>query len=51
MSAEIILASEAQDSDRVDLPELMQILVERGEMEVVTTALGEVLYIRQSVDG
>ena len=50
MTTEVRRGSEARDVDREDLREVAQVLVERGEMEVVTTVFGEVLYIRQSLD-
>jgi hypothetical protein len=50
MTTELTRGSEALDANRDDLREVAQVLVERGEMEVVTTASGEILYIRQSID-
>ena len=50
MTTEVTLGSEALNADREDLREVAQVLVERGEMEVVTTVFGEVLDIRQSPD-
>jgi len=50
MTTDLTRGSKALDADRDDLQEVAQVLVERGEMEVVTTVFGEVLYIRQSLD-
>jgi len=47
----LILRSEPLDTDRKDLRDAVKVLVNRGEMEVVTTSSGEVLYILQSLDG
>jgi hypothetical protein len=50
MSTEVIVGSDAAEADREDPRKAMQALVQRGEMEVVTTPSGEILYIRQAVD-
>jgi hypothetical protein len=50
MSTVVPLGSERLETDREDLPDVVEVLVQRGEMEVVTTASGEILYILQSVD-
>jgi hypothetical protein len=50
MSVELAPHNETPDVDRKPPPEMLQRLVKRGEMEVVTTASGEVLYILQSLD-
>jgi hypothetical protein len=41
---------ERPDTDRRDLPELMVALMDCGELELVPTASGEVLYVLQSRD-
>jgi len=46
----LILRSEPLDTDRKDLRDVVKVLVNRGELEVVTTSSGEVLYILQSLD-
>jgi hypothetical protein len=50
MSTGVALGSEPLETDREDRRDVMEALVQRGEMEVVTTASGEVLYILQSLD-
>jgi hypothetical protein len=50
MDGEALARNEPQESGRTDPPEGLKHLVNRGEMEVVTTASGEVLYIVQSLD-
>lgn len=50
MSTVVPLGSEPLEADREDLREAVEVLVNRGEMEVVTAASGEILYILQAVD-
>jgi hypothetical protein len=50
MSTGIIVGSEAAETDREDSWKAIEVLIQRGEMEVVTTPLGEILYIPQIVD-
>jgi hypothetical protein len=50
MSTGLALGSEPLDTDREDLRDMVEVLVNRGEMEVLTTSSGEVLYILQSID-
>jgi hypothetical protein len=50
MSVELEACNEPQEMGQETPPDVLQRLVKRGEMEVVTTASGEVLYILQSLD-
>lgn len=50
MSLELASRNDSQDLDRDKLRDTLEVLVSRGEMEVVTTASGEVLYILQALD-
>ena len=50
MSTGVTRWSEALDVDREDLREAVDVLVNRGEMEVVATASGEILFILQSLE-
>jgi len=50
MCTVLALGSEPLETDREDLPDVVEVLVNRGEMEVLTTSSGEVLYILQSID-
>jgi hypothetical protein len=50
MSTEVMVGSETPKADREDPLKAIEALVQRGEMEVVTTPSGEILYIRQAVD-
>jgi len=50
MSTMVPLGSEPLETDWEDRRDVMEVLVQRSEMEVVTTASGEILYILQSVD-
>jgi hypothetical protein len=50
MSTVVAPGSEPLKTDREDRRDVVEALVNRGEMEVVTTASGEILYILQSVD-
>jgi RNA 3'-terminal phosphate cyclase len=44
------LGSEQLETDPEDRRDVVEGLVQRGEIEVVTTASGEILYILQSLD-
>ena len=46
----VALGSEPLESDWEDRRDVVDALVNRGEMEVVTTSSGEVLYILQFLD-
>lgn len=50
MSTGVALGSEPLETDREDRRDVVEALVQRGEMEVVTAASGEILYILQSID-
>jgi hypothetical protein len=46
----VAVGSEPPETEQEDLRDTVEILVNRGEIEVVTTPSGEILYIRQSLD-
>jgi len=50
MSIELAPHDEPQKMDREALPDVLERLVKRGDMEVVTTASGTILYIPQRLD-
>jgi len=50
MNVELTPHDEPQMIDREAPPDVLERLVKRGEMEVVTTASGAVLYILQSLE-
>jgi hypothetical protein len=50
MSLELAARTDSQEIDRETPLEVLERLLHRGEMEVVTTSSGEVLYILQSRD-
>jgi hypothetical protein len=50
MSVELASRNESLDINQENLREVAEVLVQRGEMEVVTTASGEILYVLQSSD-
>ena len=50
MTNGVELGSERLETDREGRRELVEDLTQRGELEVVTTASGEILYILQSLD-
>jgi hypothetical protein len=50
MKVELTPRPEPQEVDREASPEVLERLVKRGEIEVVTAASGTVLYIPQRLD-
>ena len=50
MWPESTLRMERPDADGDNPRDVATVLVDRGEMEVVTTSSGEVLYILQSIE-
>jgi hypothetical protein len=50
MGTGVIVGSAAPEVDRNVSRETLEALLDRGEMEIVTTPSGEILYIRQSVE-
>jgi hypothetical protein len=50
MSLEVASWKDSQLFDGDNLQDRLELLVNRGEMEVVTTTSGEILYILQSID-
>jgi hypothetical protein len=50
MSVEFASRDESLEINRETPREVAEDLVTRGEMEVVTTAAGETLYVLQSID-
>ena len=50
MNVESASRNESLDLTRETLREVAEAMVTRGEMEIVTTASGETLYVLQSLD-
>jgi len=50
MSLELVARTDSQEIARENPLEVLERLLHRGEMEVVTTSSGELLYILQSLD-
>jgi len=50
MSVELAPRNDPQETDRDTPPNVLERLVERGEMEVVTAASGTILLIHQRLD-
>ena len=50
MNTGVALGSEPLETDPEYRRDVVEAVVNRGEMKVVTTASGEILYILQSVD-
>lgn len=50
MSAELAPPNDPQETDRETPPDVLERLVKRGEMEVVTAASGTILFIPQRLD-
>ncbi len=50
MNPELVARDDSKEIDQEKQPEVLERLLKRGELEMVTTSSGEVLYILQSVD-
>jgi hypothetical protein len=50
MRAELAARNESRVIDQDTPPDALERLLSRGEIEIVTAASGELLYIRQSLD-
>ena len=50
MSLELAARTDSQEINRENPLDVLERLLNRGEMEVVTTSSGELLYILQSLD-
>ena len=50
MSTPAVQGSGPLETNRQDPPETVEALLNRGEMEMVITRSGEILYIRQALD-